>query len=489
MYSLGLNLSLSGLLALSGCDSERSDHTRAQDELSSYLSAEELLDPKQCQPCHSRHYDEWSRSVHAAASTDPIFRALNTLGQRETEGALGDFCVRCHAPAALALGATTDGLNLSDVPRELQGVTCAYCHQITEVRGAHNNPLTWTRDGVMRGGIIDPEPSPAHRSAFSPLLSGRERASSDVCGSCHDIVTPTGIHLERTYLEWRESVFGAPNQVGGGCISCHMPSRAARVTALTPTRRHHDHLMPGVDPVLTPYEPRDEADESAEITRTLNDAIESELNVTLLSELCAEVGVTGGAAVELYLENVSAGHRFPSGAALDRRLWVELLALDARGEVMWSSGVVPPLTPAVEIERADPSMWLIRDRAFDQTGAETHRFWEIVDVTRGTLPPPTLTPNTPTREDDYEDSHVLKRYRFATPRAIVALELRVKMRPMALELIYELIERGLLSDETLLELPTFELRSARQTWRFEEAAARVTLSGRELLCVPLLSGF
>ena len=125
---------------------------------SSGLTEEELLDPTSCQPCHPTHYDEWSRSVHAHASTSPIFQALNALGQRDTEGDLGRFCVQCHAPVAVALGETEDGLNIQELPARSQGITCAYCHQITEVVGTHNNQLTWTRDGVMRGRLSKPVP-------------------------------------------------------------------------------------------------------------------------------------------------------------------------------------------------------------------------------------------------------------------------------------------------------------------------------------------
>lgn len=47
------------------------------------LSEEALLDPKTCQGCHQEHYAEWRASVHAYASEDPVFLALNRLGQEE----------------------------------------------------------------------------------------------------------------------------------------------------------------------------------------------------------------------------------------------------------------------------------------------------------------------------------------------------------------------------------------------------------------------
>ncbi len=80
-------------------------------------SPEALYDPKSCAGCHPDHYREWSGSMHAYASTDPVFRAMNVRGQRDTHGDLGDNCVTCHAPLAVELGLTNSGLDLAEVRR------------------------------------------------------------------------------------------------------------------------------------------------------------------------------------------------------------------------------------------------------------------------------------------------------------------------------------------------------------------------------------
>jgi hypothetical protein len=66
------------------------------------LSAAALRDPAACQGCHPAQFAQWSGSMHAHAADDPVFLAMNKRGQRETNGALGDFCVKCHAPMAVA---------------------------------------------------------------------------------------------------------------------------------------------------------------------------------------------------------------------------------------------------------------------------------------------------------------------------------------------------------------------------------------------------
>src|SRR5215831_9506329 len=79
------------------------------------LTKDQLFDPYACSGCHSSQYQEWLGSMHAYAGRDPVFRAINKRMQRETGGAMGSLCVQCHAPLALRLGMTTDGLNLDEL--------------------------------------------------------------------------------------------------------------------------------------------------------------------------------------------------------------------------------------------------------------------------------------------------------------------------------------------------------------------------------------
>src|SRR5678816_89258 len=71
------------------------------------LPIAKLQDPETCNECHPKHVTQWSGSMHAYASDDPVFVAMNKRGQRETGGQLGTFCVKCHAPMAVELGPVT----------------------------------------------------------------------------------------------------------------------------------------------------------------------------------------------------------------------------------------------------------------------------------------------------------------------------------------------------------------------------------------------
>src|ERR1700722_16297846 len=127
----------------------------AQANPPTYFSRDDLLDPKTCNQCHVDHYADWSASMHAYASDDPVFLAMNKRGQRETNGQLGNFCVNCHAPMFVRQNPGKNmGQALADgqtVPDELKGVTCYFCHSIESVDPAHNNGLVnLASDLVMR---------------------------------------------------------------------------------------------------------------------------------------------------------------------------------------------------------------------------------------------------------------------------------------------------------------------------------------------------
>ena len=128
----------------------------------------DLEKPSTCMECHPTHYTQWSGSMHAYASDDPIFVAMQNRGQREAQ--LGTFCVQCHAPMAVALHPDADFTNFdpTQLPEAERGITCYFCHNVAEVDADHNNGLKIALDQTMHGGVEDPpaNDSPAHDSAF-----------------------------------------------------------------------------------------------------------------------------------------------------------------------------------------------------------------------------------------------------------------------------------------------------------------------------------
>lgn len=437
--------------ALAACDDGKGDGTG---EATGTLTREELMDPQTCKECHADAFRQWASSMHAYAAEDPVFLAMNARGQEETGGALGDFCVNCHAPMAVREGLTDDGRDLDELDDMYKGVTCYFCHNVEGLEAGHkdaNNPLVLANDTTMRGALEDPVRPPAHEVAYSALHDGKDPRSAALCGTCHDIKTPAGVHLERTFAEWNGSIF-SKGDAPQTCNACHMPGvdgTAAQSDDIdVPSRRVHTHLFAGVDTALTDFP-------DIEVQRA---AIACELSAVVRAALIPNP--SGEFIVRL---EANAAHRWPSGAAQDRRAWVEFTAYDAGGKVIFESGHIAEGEPVLKTEGAtgyDRNLFAMHDSIFDEDGQPVHMFWEAAPseahpdgYERFTLPG-TTDLNTP---------HFREwSYRVAPQPARVTVQ--VHIRPMDLNVIDELIADGHLDAEVRDGFHDVSLASGHLDW-------------------------
>lgn len=445
-------------LCLSSCACDAGQAGTAEDSME-YLSREQLLDPETCKGCHPQHYREWASSMHAYAADDPVFAAMNQRGQRETNGALGAFCVKCHAPMAVSEQATHDGLDLVDVPRKLKGVTCYACHNAISVGDHFNNSLQLADDNSMRAAIDKPIKSPAHAIAYNRLQDSNRRESSELCGSCHDVVVPSGVHLERTFEEYKSSLFGKLAQGFETCAGCHMPGRIgpAAVLAGAPRRTLHEHLWSAVDVALTPFPD----------TELQRQAVDCELALgTRIRSLDHD-----GLGTFTVQTETSAGHKQPSGAAQDRRMWLEVIAYDSRENVVFESGHI---ADGEVVERMpedpgfDPQLALYRDWIYDDKGSLTHDFWKAApssehpDGYESVTLPVTIDPGLP---------HVLTaRFVIARYREIARMTVRMRLQPIGVDVLQDLVASGDLDASLIAQMPTFTMYGAAQEWRAADAS-------------------
>jgi hypothetical protein len=417
------------------------------------LTREQLLNPESCKDCHPKHYREWSGSMHAYAAKDPVFRAMNARGQHETNGQLGEFCVKCHAPMAVREGAIHDLTKLDDIPEPLQGVTCYFCHNATSVGSEHMNAnITLANDTTMRAALDKPLEPTAHRVQYSANHDPTKLTSSVLCGTCHDIKTPAGVRLERTFEEYASSLVGQADKRSSfaSCQDCHMgggkrtqpiADSTGRPGEVVRARTAHEHLWAAVDVPMTDF-PHAQA---------LRAAVESCELQRSMSYFTVEPGSGPGSPFTVYLET-NAGHAQPSRAAQDRRKWVEVIAFDANDKVVYSSGVVAD--GAVEETADKPHPCMFRDRLKDASGNDVHMFWDAASYKSRLLPPApingTLMPGGHSATCDY---------RPLLPQAPARIELKVRIRPMGMDVLQDLVESGYLAADLLAQMPTFSVAS------------------------------
>ena len=206
--------------------------------------------------------------------------------------------------------------------------------------------------------------------------------SSQFCGECHDVVTPTGVRNEEAFAEWQRSPAARD---GITCQSCHMGpvqglpcpdserplGRSATIPGVDdeefPLRRLTDHTFAGPDYSLLPdtefphkldwmYELdyRDPSQLTPHHQATLRDlrrrnqrSLETarEKRFELLSNAARlhvrhpSMALPGARVnVRVDIESLVSGHNFPTGFMAERQAWISITVRDPNGQPIFRSG-------------------------------------------------------------------------------------------------------------------------------------------------------
>lgn len=206
------------------------------------------LSSVQCKDCHADVWAEWHGSHHQIAYLNPEVRALS-------EDFRNKDCQACHLPVPISM----TGYGTRTLPRQTfpdEGVSCLTCHL--------------GKAGEILGRNSVPE-APCKPVANTDVIS------MGLCESCHN--------QHQTTDQWRASPQAA---AGTSCNDCHMPEVERRLGDGS-TRKGRAHRYPGAH--------------DAAMLRT-----SAKFDVTVV----AAEGGGGGREIELRLENVGAGHNFPT---------------------------------------------------------------------------------------------------------------------------------------------------------------------------------
>ena len=97
---------------------------------------------------------------------------------------------------------------------------------------------------------------------------------------------------------------------------------------------------------------------------------------------------------------------------------------------------------------------------YDENDEPTHDFWDARRIERSFLPAPTpFRPGQP----GYMNTHVPRRYRIVGP-PLDSVTVRVRMRPIGLEVLRELVVSGDLDPEVVSRMPTYTLAGSVLEW-------------------------
>jgi nitrate/TMAO reductase-like tetraheme cytochrome c subunit len=264
--------------------------------------------PKTCGACHTDFFRQWEQAMMSQAYThhwdeiEYFELAVPHADKDEMVAGVKAGCNGCHAPLAFLAG---------DVPpprpeensRANESVSCDICHTIVGFKG--DTPYNFnyiSSPGKTKYGPKEGLVSPHHETQLLEFIS-----TAEFCGTCHNEMSPYGVWVKSTHLEWKEGPYSAQ---GVPCQHCHMPKAFDKNAVMAKEDWVAQHLFHGA------HDPG-----------KLAGAVEMRIHPDV-----REIEYDGTIALKLQLHNAKAGHKIPSGSVEDRIVWVHVTATDSEGK-------------------------------------------------------------------------------------------------------------------------------------------------------------
>ncbi|WP_299013830.1 cytochrome D1 domain-containing protein [uncultured Photobacterium sp.] len=332
------------------------------DDNKRYTHPSEWINSAECADCHTTIYDQWADSNHGMNMDHPYYRFQEDVAAQSEGEEFRVLCRGCHAPQMVINGdkkpmsdfgdmwekggkslkqAYAHGQSVSE-----RGTGCVFCHRVTKAENAGGNTdmtvnikdrESYVFDDVKNSMFkwlaekqINASPEQHKASYSNPELY----QSSLYCATCHnEFTTGQGANINDNFGEWLASPFNAPDdpKQHKTCIDCHMTQDVAdfnnkvggQSTNNGPMKSNlRSHHLVGGNYFFTGMRNPEHKKMSVDILKTA---------------LTLEVEKQGN-KLTAKITNVNSGHDMPGGAR--RQVWLEVIATDANGLRVYSSGVM-----------------------------------------------------------------------------------------------------------------------------------------------------
>ena len=363
--------------------------------------------------CHKQIYDEWAVSAHRYSAMDLGFRAIQkTMGQQNGPESTR-YCGGCHDPISLFAG--TKNLYQDDLTNPIgrdEGVSCIVCHSIkeTDVKGNASYVLAQPErymfelhqdsgsTRLVRDFLIK-----AYPRQHVKTLQHRLFKSPEFCAACHkqfidEEINQVGwVQLQNQFDNWRNSRWNDTTDAHKSieCRECHMPLHdsedPARGDDLDYNRRagdgkHRSHRFLAANQFMPLALKLPGAEEQAALTEKwlqgkfeipeIADKWRTGSAVPIELVIPPEVRPGEEIPVRVLITNNKVGHDFPTGPLDIIQAWVELVAKDQDGNVVYETG------RRDDRHFIEPGSFIFKAEPVDQYGKliDRHNLWEMVGV-------------------------------------------------------------------------------------------------------------
>jgi len=343
------------------------------------IKAERYWTVSECRRCHDKLFQQYNGSMHARSFENPVFQALyfrDVVPRALNDAGINDearTCIACHAPVA-SIKKKMLITERTDVPEEMSGVTCDFCHTIKSYSGKSPGNANYVSvPGQQKLGPYIYKSNWHHQ--YSEL-----QTKSIFCAICHQRTNRKGLEIISTFKEWKESAYA---DMGIQCQDCHMNVNGF-LTACMPEYESGKaaDMLAGITPVITQQREKlythrfPGAHSKSQVAGALKVGI----------EVGEEVIPGGTATVRVSIDNSKSGHKMPTGSAELRLLWVELKAV--------YGGVAIPVALADEADDKDIRKYnnkvmgndipegsrIYRAILLDENGGQTFNSYDAVKV-------------------------------------------------------------------------------------------------------------
>src|SRR5260370_9380953 len=338
-----------------------------------FLKPSDFPTAEYCGKCHEEAHKQWRQSAHANSFRAPFYvKNVNLLidgkGIEYTR-----HCEGCHNPIALFSGALTKGSAINRSFDE-DGVTCMVCHSIQKIQ---NTSGTGSYVMGVPSGMVKPDGAPVttpvsyddiflHPELHKRAVMRDFYRTPEFCAVCHKDALPRMLNGYKwlrafsVYDEWQNSSWSKESPLPfykkdevSTCQTCHM----AKVDALhdygTEQGKIASHRFlcanPGI-PVLYGY-----GEQLQRIQEFLQDSLFG-IDIFALNRQKAGgeqliVPIEGqkftllpGETItaNVVIQNKKIGHSLVPEQRDFYESWVEFLAEDSSGRVLYHSGFLAP---------------------------------------------------------------------------------------------------------------------------------------------------
>jgi len=371
--------------------------------------------------CHEQIVREWQPSAHRYAAMDKAFQAIQMTMAKQNGPTSTRYCGGCHDPISLFSGTKNidaDEKKLTALEGFREGISCLACHSVreTDIKGnafysvkappRYFGELEYnqTKGGtwrLVRDFLIRAYPR-EHIASLSKVMFKKP----EYCAACHkqfvdEEINKVGwVQLQNQYDNWRMSKWARDLKQPAAiieCRECHMPLTASTDPAAGDTRdynrsasdgKHRSHRFLGGNQLMPALLHLEGSDKHIQLTqewlkgRIRIPEIEGKWHspdIPAVSiQLVTPSKVSPGERITLkcIITSNKVGHDFPTGPLDIIQSWIEIVARDESGKLVFDSGTVD------DKGFIKPGSFLFKAEPVDQYGnlIDRHNLWEMVGV-------------------------------------------------------------------------------------------------------------